>query len=104
MSILITASVIGVISLIFAALYLARFDSVAKMQEAADNPDDYVVYDTLCYGGFPGSIPYTFGTGRSRSGTRMLTETAQWTDAEAAESLMSDLREDCDVDCLKAGS
>ena len=80
MSIWITATIFGVISLIFAALYLARFDSVAKMQEAANNPDDYVVYDTLCYGGFAGSIPYTFGTGTRR----MLTETAQWTDVEAA--------------------
>ena len=106
MSIWITASIIGVISLIFAALYLARFDSVAKMQEAANNPDEFVVYDTLCYGGFAGSIPYTFGTGtgRSRKGARMLTESAQWTDVEAAESLMSDIRQDCDEDCLKLGS
>ena len=83
----VSALVFGIVIVIFMGFYLSRLDSVNKMQEAAGNPSDYIVYDTLCYGGFAGSVPYTLGTGR-----RELTETAQWTDVEAANSLISDLR------------
>ena len=83
----VSALTFGIVAVIFTGFYLSRLDSVNKMQEAANNPSGIIVYDTLCYGGFTGSIPYTLGTGR-----RELTETAQWTDVEAATSLISDLR------------
>ena len=67
----VAALVVGIVALIFTGFYASRLDSVYKMQELAGNPKDFIVYDTLCYGGFPSSIPYTLGTGR-----RELTETA----------------------------
>ena len=79
---------LGVITLIFCALYYARLNAVnvlqTRSQDALDlvnGPDlDYVVYDTSC------GLPYS--------------------DAQAAADLLKDLQKDCytDEDCRKAGS
>ena len=77
---------VGVITLIFCALYFARLNSVnimqTKFQDANDllgrGDLDYIVYDRWCGG------PYS-------------------DEAEAAK-LKTDLAADCDEDCQKAGS
>ena len=38
----------AILCLVLAGLYLARFDSVIKYQNASSKPD-WVVYDTACY-------------------------------------------------------
>ena len=77
---------LGVCTLIFCALYLARLNSVNILQaitqdrrDAYNQGDlDYIVYDSYCPG------PYS--------------------DLEAANELKIDLAKDCDEDCRKAGS
>ena len=82
---------LGLVSLIFMALYYARLDSVAKMQTRAEDavdlarslgatlPDvDYIAYDRSC------GPPYS--------------------DATEAAELTADILKDCDADCQKLGS
>ena len=81
---------LGIITLIFCALYFARLNSVNIIQirtedtykAAGANVDlDYVVYDTGCKAG-----PFS--------------------DVQAAADLLVDLQKDCytDLDCVRAGS
>ena len=82
---------LGVISLIFCALYYARLDSVAKIQTIAED-----ARDALVSAGIPAPevdyIAYDIGCGAPFSD-----------DAEAAK-LAIDIAKDCDADCLKLGS
>ena len=76
----ISAIITGVLCLIFASLFLARFSSVANMQSFSDNPDDIVVYDVGCAVAYGVTDEY-------------------WTDPEEALSLLAEIAEDCDADC-----
>lgn len=91
----ICALVTAILCLVFAALYLARFNSVVLWQDAASNPD-FVVYDTSCY-----SLAAV--TGLSKTGGVSLGDEL-WTDPEEALSLRNEIAVDCDADCQKLGS
>ena len=82
---------LGLVSLIFMALYYARLDSVVKLQTIAEDANDalksagfqvsdidYIAYDRAC------GPPFS-------------------DDAEAAK-LAIDIAKDCDADCQKLGS
>ena len=82
---------LGILSLVFMALYFNRLASVNNIQKRTQAmldvasafggstiELDYVVYDTNCGG------PYS--------------------DVQAAADLLVDLKDDCDADCRKAGS